>query len=65
MTRLSLHLSKCHIVGNHMSGLNYTLRASEQSDQSGRIQCIHADHSLRFAHVHFIGFVMLFGSNEP
>ena len=20
---MSLHLSKCHIVGNHMSGLNY------------------------------------------
>ena len=23
--RLSLHLSKCHIVGNHMSRLNYSL----------------------------------------
>ena len=23
--RVSLHLSKCHIVGNHMSGLNYVL----------------------------------------
>ena len=22
--RLSLHLSKCHIVGNHMSQLSYT-----------------------------------------
>ena len=23
--RLSLHLSKCHIVGNHMSRLNYNV----------------------------------------
>ena len=26
MARLSLHLSKCHIVGNHMSWLNYVIR---------------------------------------
>ena len=24
--RLSLHLSKCHIVGNHMSRLNYIMQ---------------------------------------
>ena len=25
LSRLSLHLSKCHIVGNHVSWLNYTM----------------------------------------
>ena len=29
--RLSLHLSNCHIVGNHMSGLNYAFTITFES----------------------------------
>ena len=30
--RLSLHLSKCHIVGNHMSRLNYCTLEDHRSE---------------------------------
>ena len=34
--RLSLHLSKCHIVGNHMSRLIYVLFLSKMFQRSSR-----------------------------
>ena len=32
--RLGLHLSKCHIAGNHMSQLIYVITDSTQNDQN-------------------------------
>ena len=41
--RLSLHLSKCHIVGNHMSRLNYDIFviSDYQDDDSGCSDIFH------------------------
>ena len=38
--RLSLHLSKCHIVGNHMSRLNYSTYNEEPLPCNYAIMCV-------------------------
>ena len=40
---MSLHLSKCHIVGNHMSGLKYNMRPGRVAQS---VTCLATDASL-------------------